>query len=89
MTVPTLGVESTSAAPTIEDTMTSVSLVLNGGGLSQLETIVREANLVLDGNEGTARDLLGRLQPHGEGVQRSPTTTSTPPSTRSPTCRRP
>jgi phospholipid/cholesterol/gamma-HCH transport system substrate-binding protein len=57
----TLGVHSTSAAPTIEDTMTSVSLVLNGGGLSQLETIVREANLVLDGNEGTARDLLGRL----------------------------
>ena len=57
----TLGVDSTSAAPTIEDTMTSVSLVLNGGGLSQLETIVREANLVLDGNEGTARDLLGRL----------------------------
>jgi phospholipid/cholesterol/gamma-HCH transport system substrate-binding protein len=57
----TLGVTSTSAAPTIEDTMTSVSLVLNGGGLSQLETIVREANLVLDGNEGTARDLLGRL----------------------------
>ena len=57
----TLGMKSTSAAPTIEDTMTSVSLVLNGGGLSQLETIVREANLVLDGNEGTARDLLGRL----------------------------
>ena len=57
----TLGVHSTSAAPTIEDTMTSVSLVLNGGGLSQLETIIREANLVLEGNEGTARDLLGRL----------------------------
>ncbi len=56
-----LGVESTSAAPTIEDTMTSASLLLNGGGLGQLETIVREANLVLDGNEGTARDLLGRM----------------------------
>ena len=41
--------------------MTSASLLLNGGGLGQLETIVREANLVLDGNEGTARDLLGRM----------------------------
>lgn len=57
----TLGADSTSAAPTIEDTMTSVSLILNGGGLNQLETIVREANLVLDGNEGTVRDLLARM----------------------------
>ena len=67
----TLGVDSTSAAPTIEDTMTSASLLLNGGGLGQLETIVREANLVLDGNEGTARDLLGRMARTAEAFNES------------------
>ena len=67
----TLGVDSTSAAPTIEDTMTSASLLLNGGGLGQLETIVREANLVLDGNEGTARDLLGRMLRTAEAFNES------------------
>ncbi|TXL61269.1 MCE family protein [Aeromicrobium terrae] len=56
-----LGPKDTSAAPTIEDTMTSASLLINGGGLGQLETIVREANLTLGGHEGTARDLMARL----------------------------
>ena len=56
-----LGHDRTSAAPTIEDTMTSASLVINGGGLGQLQTIVREANLVLGGHEDSARDVLGRM----------------------------
>lgn len=56
-----LGAKSTSAAPTIEDTMTSASLVINGGGLGQLQTIVREANLALGGREDSARDVLGRM----------------------------
>ena len=56
-----LGDKSTSAAPTIEDTMTSASLVINGGGLGQLQTIVREANLTLGGREDDARDVLGRM----------------------------
>lgn len=66
-----LGVESTSAAPTIEDTMTSVSLLLNGGGLGQLETIVREANLMLGGREGTTRDLLDRMLRTAEALNAS------------------
>ena len=56
-----LGEEETSAAPTIEDTMTTASLVINGGGLAQLQTIVQEANYALGGRETTARDLVGRL----------------------------
>ncbi len=56
-----LGADRTSAAPTIEDTMTSASLVINGGGLGQLQTIVRESNLALGGREDTARDVLGRM----------------------------
>ena len=62
--------DRTSAAPTIEDTMTSASLVINGGGLGQLQTIVRESNLVLGGRED---DRPRRPRPHGahgEGPER-------------------
>lgn len=51
----------TSAAPTIEDTMTAASLLINGGGLGQLQTIVREANAALGGHEQSSRKVLARL----------------------------
>lgn len=57
----TLGTDDTSVAPTIEDTMTSASMLINGGGLGQLQTIVREANAALGGHEGSTREVLGRL----------------------------
>jgi phospholipid/cholesterol/gamma-HCH transport system substrate-binding protein len=66
-----LGAGDTSAAPTIEDTMTTASLVINGGGLAQLQTIVREANLALGGRETTARDLVGRLARTAKAVDAS------------------
>lgn len=66
-----LGADRTSAAPTIEDTMTSASLVINGGGLGQLQTIVREANLALGGREDTARDVLGRMARTAEALNDS------------------
>lgn len=50
-----------TVAPTVEDTLASASMLVNGGGLGQLETIVDEANRALGGREGTARELLGRL----------------------------
>ncbi|RYJ01319.1 MAG: MCE family protein, partial [Actinomycetales bacterium] len=56
-----LGRDRTSVAPTIEDTMSAASMLVNGGGLGQIETIVEEANAVLGGREGTARDALRRL----------------------------
>lgn len=56
-----LGTDSTSVAPTIEDTMSAASMLVNGGGLGQIETIVEEANAALGGREGTARDALRRL----------------------------
>lgn len=52
---------SVTAAPTVEDALASASMLVNGGGLGQLETIVGEANRALGGREGTARELLGRL----------------------------
>jgi len=66
-----LGADRTSAAPTIEDTMTSASLVINGGGLGQLQTIVRETNLALGGREDTARDVLGRMARTAEALNDS------------------
>lgn len=56
-----LGTDLTSAAPSIEDSMSAASLLLNGGNLGQLRSIVREANAALDGREMTARQLLNRL----------------------------
>lgn len=52
---------STSSAPTIEDTFAALSLLLNGGGLSQLGTIVREVNRALGGRTAAVRDTLSRL----------------------------
>lgn len=56
-----IGADDATAAPTVEDTLASASMLINGGGLGQLQTIVREANEALDGREGTARELLDTL----------------------------
>jgi phospholipid/cholesterol/gamma-HCH transport system substrate-binding protein len=50
----------TSTAPTVEDALASASLLINGGGLSQLGTITTESNKALGGHEGQVRDLLER-----------------------------
>jgi phospholipid/cholesterol/gamma-HCH transport system substrate-binding protein len=55
-----LPLSATSTAPTVEDALASASLLINGGGLSQLETITTEANKALGGHEGQIRDLLER-----------------------------
>ncbi|HSI27180.1 MAG TPA: MlaD family protein, partial [Aeromicrobium sp.] len=50
-----------TVAPTIEDTMATTSVFLNGGAITELGTIVRESNRALGGREETARDILERL----------------------------
>lgn len=55
-----LPLSATSTAPTVEDSLASASLLINGGGLAQLQTITSEANNALGGREGTVRDLLNR-----------------------------
>ncbi|QIS08507.1 MCE family protein [Nocardia arthritidis] len=47
--------------PTTEQVLSSLSVVLNGGGISQLETITRELNSALSGHETQIRDLIPRL----------------------------
>ncbi|MFZ2174031.1 MAG: MCE family protein [Rhodococcus sp. (in: high G+C Gram-positive bacteria)] len=47
--------------PSTEQTLSSLSVVLNGGGLGQLNDIMHELNLGLDGRQDSIRSLLGRL----------------------------
>ncbi|MGY5278760.1 MCE family protein [Nocardia gipuzkoensis] len=47
--------------PTTEQVLSSLSVVLNGGGVAQLETITRELNSALTGREEAIRDLLPQL----------------------------
>ncbi|CAM3127815.1 MCE family protein [Prescottella defluvii] len=47
--------------PTTEQTLSSLSVVLNGGGLAQLQDITSELNKALDGREDSVRDLLPQL----------------------------
>jgi phospholipid/cholesterol/gamma-HCH transport system substrate-binding protein len=52
---------SGSTYPTTEQTLAAVSMLLNGGGLGQLQEIVRSFAKALDGREGDARSLLTEL----------------------------
>jgi phospholipid/cholesterol/gamma-HCH transport system substrate-binding protein len=47
--------------PTTEQVLSSLSVVLNGGGVAQLETITHELNSALTGREEAIRDLLPQL----------------------------
>ncbi|MDT9592478.1 MCE family protein [Nocardioides zeae] len=49
---------STSVASTVEDSLASASLLINGGNLGQIQTIVSELNTALDGRVGSARSLI-------------------------------
>ncbi|WP_245582099.1 MCE family protein [Nocardioides halotolerans] len=50
--------KDTTTAPTVEDALSQASLLVNGGGLGQLQTVTKELNAALGGREGTFRDLL-------------------------------
>ena len=56
-----LALTATSSAPSIEDTFAALSLLLNGGGLDQLSTIVHEVTTALHGRTGAARDTIEEL----------------------------
>lgn len=49
------------AYPTTEQTLSSLSVVLNGGGLAQIQDITSELNNAFGGREDSIRDLLPRL----------------------------
>jgi phospholipid/cholesterol/gamma-HCH transport system substrate-binding protein len=55
-----LELKDTETAPTVEDALAQASLLINGGGLDQLQTVTEELNAALNGNEGDFRTLLDR-----------------------------
>ncbi|KRB75843.1 hypothetical protein ASE01_12345 [Nocardioides sp. Root190] len=56
----TLELKDTETAPTVEDALAQASLLINGGGLEQLQTVTEELNTALGGNEQDYRTLLDR-----------------------------
>lgn len=57
-----LGLDVTETAPTVEDALAQASLLINGGGLAQLQIINDELNTALVGNETNYRDLFAKAQ---------------------------
>ena len=56
----TLSLKETATAPTVEDALAQAALLVNGGGLAQLQTITEELNTALGGNEKDVRLLLSQ-----------------------------
>ncbi|MEH3137593.1 virulence factor Mce family protein [Mycolicibacterium neoaurum] len=57
----TIPLERSSAFPTIERTLASISGILTGGGIPNIEVIQNEVNAILTGRSGEIRELLNRL----------------------------
>ena len=54
--------DRTGRNPEVEEVLGALSLLLNGGGVAQLQTISHELNLALEGNEGSARSVLRQIE---------------------------
>ena len=57
----TIPLNKSSTYPSTEQTLSSLSVVLNAGGLGQIGDVVHNFNAILSGREGQLRDLLTRL----------------------------
>ena len=57
----TIPLSRSSIYPSTEQTLSSLSLVVNGGGLGQIGEIIHNFSAALSGREGAVRDLLNRL----------------------------
>ncbi|GAC1400937.1 MAG: MCE family protein [Mycobacterium sp.] len=57
----TIGLNRSSSYPTTEQTLSSLSVVANGGGLGQIGDIIHNISAALSGREPQIRELLTRL----------------------------
>jgi phospholipid/cholesterol/gamma-HCH transport system substrate-binding protein len=64
----TIGLANTDTDATVEEVLGALSLVLNGGGLEQIQTISREINTALSGREDNTRGLLEQLKTFASGL---------------------
>lgn len=53
-----IGLENSGRNPEIEEVLGAASLLLNGGGIDKVSTIVKEVNHALDGNEADVKELV-------------------------------
>lgn len=54
-------IDRTNRNPEIEEVLGALSLLLNGGGVGQLQNIVREVNAAMSGNEAEIRSFLSSV----------------------------
>jgi len=54
-------IKATNRSPDVEDLLSAFSAVLNGGGISQISTIVRELDAALHGRAARGKALIARL----------------------------
>jgi phospholipid/cholesterol/gamma-HCH transport system substrate-binding protein len=57
-----IDMDHTGQNPEVEEVLGALSLLLNGGGVGQLQTITRELNKTLQGREGDARSVLHQIR---------------------------
>ncbi|MFI9380506.1 MCE family protein [Kutzneria sp. NPDC052558] len=57
----TIPLARTNRNPQVEEVLGALSMLLNGGGVAQLQTITQQVNLALGGNEDNVRDLLSKV----------------------------
>ncbi len=57
-----ISLADTGRNPEVEEVLGALSFLLSGGGVAQLGTITREANLVMSGREDRLRSMLGSLE---------------------------
>lgn len=56
-----ISVDRTGRNPEVEEVLGALSLLLNGGGVAQLQSITKELNAALEGREGDVRGLLSNV----------------------------
>ena len=57
----TIGLDRSSAYPSTEQTLSSLSVVLNGGGLGQIGDVIHNFSAAMSGHQDQIRDLLSRF----------------------------
>jgi virulence factor Mce-like protein len=57
----TIGLNRSSAYPSTEQTLSSLSVVLNGGGLGQIGDVIHNFSAAMSGHQDQIRDLLSRF----------------------------
>lgn len=63
-----IAIDRTSRYPAVEEVLSALSLVLNGGGLQQVRTITNELDRVVGGREDESRSLIKNLRVFVDGL---------------------